>query len=471
MQFTPHEYQRRAIDWVVRHPRCLLLLEMGLGKTAICLSAVERLIEYGEVSRVLVIAPKKVAESTWSDEAARWDHLDLRVSNVIGDLKHRTAAVAEDADIYVIGRDSVVWLTEYLGDSWDFDMVIIDELTSFKNHRSLRFKALKRVLPKVIRIVGLTGTPSPNGLIDLWAQVYCIDQGERLGKYFTHYRDEYFNNVMRNNIVIISRLKPGSNEKIMDAISDITLAMRSEDWLQLPPMTETDIPVSLDDSLMKKYKDFERSKVMAIADSDKPLTADSAAACINKLAQFANGAIYDEQKNVIHLHDEKLARLKEIFLSENTPLLVFYQFKHDKDRIIQYFKECERRAWDSEGPWHPDIRAYSGYRDMWDWNKGIIPMLLCHPASAAFGLNMQQGGSRIVWFSTGWNLEHYQQANARLYRQGQKNPVRVFRLIAKGTVDERMAAAIVSKGDVQRDVVKTLVGSMIDDHKRMITSK
>lgn len=463
MQFKPHEYQRRAIEWVMDHPRCLLFLEMGLGKTAICLTAIQRLLQYGEVSNVLVIAPRKVAESTWSDEAARWDHLGLTVSNVVGDPKHRIAALQASADVYCIGRDSLVWLTEHLGDSWDFDMVVIDELTGFKSHTSLRFKALKRMQPRISRIVGLTGTPTPNGLMDLWGQVYCIDMGHRLGKYITHYRDKWFTFVLRNNIAMYLRPKPEAMSEIMAAIEDIALAMRSEDWLSLPSLTETDMPVVLPESVMKGYRSLERERLLRLTEDGKPLTADSAAACVNKLAQYANGAVYDEDSNVIKIHDEKIAALEEIYESEpQSPLLVFYQFKHDRIRIESYFRNKYSDMF---------CRVYQGARDLWDWNKGIINMMLCHPASTAFGLNMQQGGCRIAWFSTGWNLEHYQQANARLHRQGQQRPVKVFRIIAKGTVDERMAAAITTKADTQRDVVKSLVGDMVSEYNQKIDSK
>lgn len=465
MEFNPHNYQQRAIDWVISHPRCLLFLEMGLGKTAICLTAAEELILYGEVNKILVIAPRKVAECTWSDEAARWDHISLRVSNILGTPKARERAVATEAEVYVIGRDSVVWLTEYLGEAWDFDMVIIDELTSFKNHRSLRFKALRRMLKKVPRIVGLTGTPTPKGYIDLWAQVYCIDGGERLGKYITAYRERWFNLVEHNHIIIKCTPKKGAQEEIMDAISDIALAMRSEDWLELPPVVTEDVRVDLGAAVMKRYRQFEKDRVMQTGGEEK-LTADSAAACINKLSQFANGAMYgnpsdpsnpETSREIIRIHDEKLAALREIFESErDSPLLVFYAFKHDRDRIMEHFADLGTAG----------VRCYTGARELRDWNAGLIDILLCHPASTAYGLNMQHGGSRIVWFSTGWDLELYQQANARLHRQGQTHTVRVFNLIATDTVDERMLASLRDKGTVQRDVMVRLVRDIMKDLRK-----
>lgn len=460
MKFEPHGYQSRAIGWVVSHPRCLLFMEMGLGKTAVCLSAVKRLLDYGEIGRVLVIAPKKVAESTWSDEAAQWDHLrELRVSNLTGTERQRVAALERDADVYVIGRDSVVWLTEHLGKNFGFDMVIIDELTSFKNHRSLRFKALKRVLPLVGRVVGLTGTPTPNGLLDLWAQVYCIDQGKRLGRFITHYRERWFTPVMHNNIIVKCPPKAGAEEEIMGLLSDIALAMRSEDWLSLPALIVEDRRVKLPEAKMKAYRKFEREKVLELTVSGEPLTADSAAALVNKLAQYANGAVYSEGeggvKSVRAIHEEKLAALMEVYESEESPLLVFYQYIHDRDRIIFHFRRPGIR-----------LRVYQDAGDLRDWNAGKIDILLAHPASTAFGLNMQKGGSRIAWFSTGWNLELYQQANARLHRQGQTRPVRVFNLVAAGTVDERMAEALKGKKRTQDSVVKSLAGEIVKQNTK-----
>ncbi|MDE6072860.1 MAG: DEAD/DEAH box helicase [Muribaculaceae bacterium] len=474
MRFEPHEYQCRAMRWIMDHPRCLLFLEMGLGKTTICLTAVETLRRYGEAERVLVIAPRTVAESTWSDEAEKWDHLTLRVSNVIGTEKQRERALQEDADVYVIGRDSTVWLCEHYNYKLPYDMVIIDELTSFKNPRALRFKALKRSIKGMPRVVGLTGTPTPNGLLDLWAQVYCIDNGDRLGKYITHYRDQWFDYTMRNNIIVFIRPKKGAQEEIMDAISDIALSMRSEDWLQMPPLVTETVPVKLPEVTMKRYRAFERDKVLELTKGGEALTADSAASLVNKLAQFANGAIYaedgsfadsaKEQRRYIEIHDRKLVALEEIFFSEDhtqSPLLVFYQYKHDCDRIIRHFEKLKK-----EGKVSGLISKYSGWRDLRDWNNGVVCLLLAHPASTAYGLNMQQGGHRIAWFSTGWNLEQYQQATARLYRQGQTHTVRVFNIVAKGTVDEKMARALDTKGTDQRDVMKILADEIIHDVRK-----
>ncbi len=332
MRFVPHEYQRLAFEWIISHPRCLLFLEMGLGKTVVCLSAVKRLARYGEAEKVLVIAPKKVAESTWSSEAAQWDHLaGLRVSNVIGGARQRNAALEADADIYVIGRDSVVWLCERYKKKFPFDMVIIDELTSFKNPSSLRFKALRRVLGQVPRVVGLTGTPTPQGLPDLWAQVYCIDGGERLGKYVTHFRERWFTVITHNNVPIRIIPKKGAKEEILSAISDIALAMRAEDWLKLPPLIAENVPVRLDEATMKRYREFETEKVLEFKKTGEPLLAGSSASLVNKLSQYANGAIYTDNHNeygdreVIEIHDEKLKALQDIYESEdNSPILVFW---------------------------------------------------------------------------------------------------------------------------------------------------
>lgn len=453
MKFKAHGYQSRAIGWVETHPRCLLFLDMGLGKSVVTLTAVMRLILHGEVERVLVVAPKKVAESTWSTEAEKWDHLSgLRVRVVAGTPKRRREELEKEGDVWVTGRDSVVWLEEEMRRmKRGFDMVVIDELTSFKNHRSLRFKAMRRLLPSAQRVVGLTGTPTPNGLGDLWGQVYCIDGGERLGRFVTHYRKRWFNCVEHNNIIIRMTPKAGAEEEIMELISDIALTMRAEDWLRLPAMLEEDVPVALPESVARGYRKFERDKVAEVlreAGGDvRAVTAASAAALTGKLAQYANGAIYTDDGSVAKIHDEKLQALGEILEADESPLLCFYQYTHDLDRIMSRFAAL-------------NPRHYQGALDLEDWNAGKIRLLLAHPASTAFGLNMQAGGHRIVWFSTGWNLELYQQANARLHRQGQRRPVTVQRLIARGTVDERMAEALSNKGISQTELLIRLKSKM-----------
>lgn len=455
MKFHPHPYQIRAIGFAERVPRCLLFLDMGLGKSVITLTAVQRLIEHCEASKVLVIAPKKVAESTWSTEAGKWDHLWLRVSSVTGDAKHRRQALGVEAEVYVAGRDSTVWMIEETHGLKGFDMVVIDELTSFKNPSSKRFKALKKYLPSMSRVIGLTGTPTPNGMADLWAQVYCIDNGERLGRYVTRYREKYFDMVIKNNIPIKMWLKPGAEEEIKEKISDITLTMRAEDWLSLPDMIEQDVTVMLPPEVISGYDRFSRIKVAdtlrdAGGDPAK-VTAANAASLAGKLSQYANGAIYDDDGAVVEIHDEKIQMLDEIMQSTGSPVLVFYQFKHDLSRILAKL-----------GSYKP--RVYEGKADLDDWNAGKIRMLLAHPASTAFGLNMQSGGHTIVWFSTGWNLELYQQANARLHRQGQKESVRVFRLISAGTIDERMTAAIAGKDATQGNFLKQLTKQLKEQY-------
>lgn len=451
-RFIPHDYQSRAIRFVEEHPRCALFLEMGLGKTVVMLTAIQRLIDECEIRRALVIAPKKVAESTWADEAAKWRHLCLRTIYIGGTAAERSRAMRADADIHVVSRDNVAWLFANCGKPLPWDMIVIDELTSFKNPAAIRFKSLRAVLPLIPRVVGLTGTPTPNGLYDLWAQIYCIDQGERLGRFVTHYRREYFNTVEHNHIVIKMWPKEGAEARIMEKISDISLTMRASDWLTLPGIIYEDVTVKLPAVVKARYDRFEKDQVMelkASAGSLREITAASAAALIGKLSQFANGAVYDEERNVIPVHDEKLERLGEILEGAGGPVLCFYQYVHDLERIRDRFAKKLR------------VRVYGGKKDLDDWNARKIDLMLAHPASTAFGINMQRGGSVIVWFSTGWNLELYQQANARLHRQGQEHVVRVFNLIAAGTVDERMAEALTGKSRNQESFVRSLAQGLV----------
>lgn len=448
-EFRPHPYQRRAIKWILEHQRCGLFMEMGLGKSVCTLTAIQTLMEELVIARVLVIAPKKVAESTWSDEAEKWSHLDLRVSKVMGTPAQRQAALAADADIYVLGRDSVVWLASQKHPH--FDVIVIDELTSFKSPRSQRFKAFKKLRKDAVRIIGLTGTPAPNGLLDLWAQIYCLDGGLRLGPYVTQYRDTYFTSVMHNHIPIKVIPKNGAQEAITSKISDICFSMRAEEYLELPPMEVRDRRVQLPDIVMARYGRFERERVawFKAAAGNGHVTAANAAALINKLAQFANGAVYGDDGTVHPIHTAKIEMLLELMESAASPVLCFYAYRSDEQRIMSALPERIK------------VRKYENEQDLRDWNAGKIDLLLAHPASTAYGLNMQKGGHVIVWFSTGWNLELYQQANARLYRQGQRLPVTVYNLIASGTVDERMAAALTGKAGTQESVVKKLAMSLI----------
>lgn len=449
MIFKPYDYQKAAIEWVLDKPKCGLLLDMGLGKSVITLTAIRRLIDDCEIDRVLVVAPKKVAETTWSTEAEKWEHLHgLRVAKVLGSEKQRCAALASKADIYVTGRDNFVWLVGKYGGVLPFDALVIDELTSFKSSKSERFKAMRIAAPSLKRIIGLTGTPAPNGLIDLWAQMYCLDQGERLGKSVSRYRETYFESRRWNNIVVRCDVKKGCEEIIRAKIADICLSMQARDYLQLPDMITHTAEVRLSDKTMAAYLKFERDKVLEFkaehGHETANVLANSAAGLMNKLSQFANGAVYDEDKAVHEVHGEKLDRLAEIVeAAAGSSVLVFYQYKHDVRRITAKLKGYK-------------VRVYQDEKDLRDWNAGEIDVLLAHPASTAYGLNMQQGGHYIVWFGTGWNLEHYQQANARLHRQGQQHPVTVYKLVCTGTVDERAAAALEGKKSVQQNLLDSL---------------
>lgn len=449
MIYKPYEYQKTAMRWIIEKPKCGLFLDMGLGKTVSTLTAIQQLIDDCEVSRVLVVAPKKVAETTWSTEAEKWEHLhDLKVVKVLGTEKQRCMALSEKADVYVTGRDNFVWLVGKYGGQLPFDALVIDELTSFKSSKSERFKAMRIAAPSVKRVIGLTGTPAPNGLIDLWAQMYCLDQGVRLGKSISKYRETYFETHKWNNIIVRCDVKNGCEDIIRGKIADICLSMQAKDYLQLPDMITHTAKVYLSEKTMRAYTKFEKEKVLEFTEehAGEPanVLANSAAGLMNKLSQFANGAIYDEDMQVHEVHNEKLDRLAEIVEAANgNSVLVFYQYKHDVYRITARLKEYT-------------VRTYQGEKDLEDWNAGKIDVLLAHPASTAYGLNMQQGGHYIVWFGTGWNLEHYQQANARLHRQGQQYPVTVYNLLCAGTVDERAATALEGKKGVQQSLLDSL---------------
>ena len=449
MRYNPYEYQKKGVEWILTHPRCTLLWEMGLGKSVVTLTAIQKLMDYCEIDRTLVVAPKKVAETTWSTEAEKWDHLrGLSVAKVMGTEKQRNLALASKADIYVIGRDSFVWLVGKYGGELPFDALVIDELTSFKSSKSNRFKAMRMATSCVKRVIGLTGTPAPNGLIDLWAQMYCIDQGERLGKSITRYRETYFETHKWNNIIVRCDVKKGCEDIIRNKIADICLSMQAKDYLQLPDLLSHTVKVYLSEASMSAYTKFEKEKVLEFKAEHEGepanILANSAAGLMNKLSQFANGAVYDEEKNAHEVHDEKLDKLAEIVEAANgASILVFYQFKHDVGRIKKKLKGYR-------------VVSYEGEAELRAWNAGKIDVLLAHPASTAFGLNMQQGGHYIVWFGLGWNLELYQQANARLHRQGQQHPVTVYKLICAGTVDERAEAALEGKKGVQQSLLDSL---------------
>lgn len=449
-----HEYQVKAVDMIVNNFNCGLFLDCGLGKTVSTLTAIQELREMGFIDKVLIIAPKKVAQVTWKDEINNWEHLKgLRISVIDGTAAQRRAAMMADADIYTVSRDNVVWLVvEHGGVKLPYDMVVIDELSSFKNYASKRFKALRRVRKFIPRVVGLTGTPAPNGLIDLWAQMFLIDEGKRLGKTITDYRDRFFTAGRRNGDIVYQwDLKSPAEEteqKISDLIKDICISMSAEDYLKMPDKLMYYDRVKLSDKDFKAYKTFEREQVLEFIESGETITAASAAALSNKLQQFANGAMYDADRKVLQLHDEKVEKLKELVEAANgQPVLVAYSFRHDLDKIMEALKEYKPVKLEK-----PEQIA--------DWNAGKINVLVTHPASAGHGLNLQKGGHIMIWYGLTWALELYQQFNARLYRQGQKKPVSIHHIIATDTVDEKIIKSLDGKDTTQRslmDAIKEIV--------------
>lgn len=447
MNFTPHNYQRYCIERVLDTPALGLLLDMGLGKTVITLTAVNDL-KYNRfaVNRILVIAPKKVAESTWVKEASKWDHLKLlRFSTVLGSQAKRIKALNTPADIYVINRENVPWLVEYYKNAWPFDMVIVDEFSSFKNHQAKRFKSLKWVRPHIKRIVGLTGTPAPNGMLDLWAQVYLLDGGERLGKTITGFRERYFEPDQRNRDRVFTYApKQGADERIQQLIGDICVSMKAEDYLELPDIVFNTVPIILDNKAEKAYNKLETEMLLQV--DETTIDAGSAAVLTNKLLQLCNGAVYDEDRNVVSIHDCKLEAFMELIEGLNgKPALVFYNFQHDKNRIKKALAKTNLR-----------VRELKTPQDENDWNNREIDILLAHPASAAYGLNLQQGGNHVVWFGLNWSLELYQQANKRLHRQGQTEKVIIHHLTVSGGVDEDVVRALENKTNTQDDLMAAL---------------
>lgn len=457
-----HKYQKVCVEHIITHPYCGLFLDMGLGKTATTLTAINDLIyDYCEISSVLVIAPKRVAESVWQEEAEKWDHLKhLRFSKIIGNPTQRINAVRETkADIYIISRDNVAWLCAlYGGGSLPFDMVVVDELSSFKSYKSVRFKALRNARLYLKRLVGLTGTPAPNGLIDLWAQLYLIDRGDRLEKTISRYREKYFRPGRTNGHVVYSYdLMNDSEYLIHKKIEDICISMRAEDYLELPEKTDNYIKLKMPKNLIKKYEDFEKNKVLELikieSEPTLEINAVNAAALSNKLLQFANGAIYDDDKNVFQIHDIKLEALKEIIENSNgKSVLVAWTYQFDRDRIKEYLKEYTPRELKTS-------------KDIEDWNAGKVQVMLAHPASAGHGLNLQAGGNIIVWFGQTWSLELYQQFNARLYRQGQQNHVIINHLILQGTHDEDVIRALKAKDKTQSSLMNS-IKAKIDKYKK-----
>lgn len=439
-----HAYQLRSIEHIKDKKRCALFLDMGLGKTISTLTALNELL-YEELGAVkcLVIAPKRVVETVWAQEAAKWAHTArIRFSTIAGTAKQREAALHTPAEVYLISRDNVAWLCkEHPRLVASFDTLIIDELSSFKNPQAKRFKELRKVSRAFDRVVGLTGTPTPNGLIDLWAQMYLIDGGERLGKTLTAYRDKYFVPDKRNGMIVYSyRLKEGAAAKIHEAIADVVISMKSEDYLQLPELVYIDVPVQLSDEVMQQYKEFERDQVLAL---DDKVNALNAAALTGKLLQFANGAVYDEERSVVHLHDAKIEVIKDIAESEEGNILIAYSYEHDLARLQEALKEYKPIT----------IKDHDA---IGRWNRGEVKILLAHPASAGHGLNLQQGGSLVVWFGLNWSLELYQQFNKRLHRQGQEFAVRILHLIATGTHDERVGKVLAQKDATQESLMQAL---------------
>lgn len=445
MYFKPHSYQEYAIDKIIELPAVGLFMDMGMGKTVSTLTAVlELLFDYFEVSKVLVIAPLRVADTTWTDEIDKWEHLgELKVAKVLGSKEDRSKALSKQADIYVINRENVSWLVERYKERWPFDMIVVDELSSFKSPKSKRFKDLKKVLPYIKRIVGLTGTPAPNSLLDLWPQLYLLDRGERLGKTLTSYREKYFLPDKRNqHIVYTYKLRPFADQEIHKKISDICISLSAKDYLDLPERIDNIIKVKLEDRIIKQYKEFEKQKLLELKDTD--ITAATAGVVVGKLLQMANGQIYDDEGQVHMIHDAKLEALSEIIENVNgQPVLVFYNFKHDYDSLIRRFKKLEPKT------------LQTG-QDIKDWNEGKTKILLAHPASVGHGLNLQAGGNIIIWYGLTWSLELYQQANARLYRQGQKNSVIIHHLVAEGTVDEHVMEVLQTKDKGQSTLLEAV---------------
>lgn len=449
MKFKPYPYQEHTISKILELPKVGLFLDMGLGKTVCTLTAIDELMFNSfDIQKVLVIAPKRVAEDTWMREIEKWDHLrHLRLSKVLGTQKQRLAALETPADIYVINRENVVWLVDLYKSKWPFDTVVIDELSSFKSNKSQRFKALKQVTPLIKRMIGLTGTPTPNGYLDLWPQIYLLDRGERLGKTIGGYRERYFTPGKRNGYTVFTwDLKDGAEKAIQNKIKDICVSMDAKDYLDLPERINNRVYVNMVLKAKALYEELEKELILEVEGEE--ITALTAASLTQKLLQLANGAAYTGDRGVVHIHDGKLEALEEILEFNQEPVLVFYNFKHDYSRLMEHFKDLKPRTLESS-------------KDIKDWNEGKIRLLLAHPASVGHGLNIQAGGHIIVWFGLTWSLELYQQANARLDRQGQTKNVIIHHLITKGTVDEDVMKALERKETGQAallEAVKARIG-------------
>ena len=447
MKYNPHPYQAHCIDAIIRLMAVALWLEMGLGKTVVVLTAINEL-KYNmfQVCKVLVVAPKKVAEATWQAEAKKWDHLRmLRFSTVIGSSQRRIRALNTPADIYVVNRDNVPWLVDYYKNDWPFDMVVLDESSSFKNNRSLRFKKMRAVRPHITRIVELTGTPSPQGLLDLWPQIFLLDGGQRLGKTIGQFRERYFDPDKRNRQQVFTyKPRDGTEQEVKALLSDICISMKSEDYITLPDLLENDIPIVLDPPAAKAYSRMERDMLLQV--DTETITAGTEAVLSGKLLQLCNGAMYDTDQQVHEVHRCKIEAFLELVESlQGQSALVFYAYRHDKNRLAAALQASKLR-----------VRALDTPSDADVWNAGEVDILLAHPASCAYGLNLQQGGHHIIWFGLNWSLELVQQANARLHRQGQQQPVIVHRLIVQDGRDEDVVAALAAKDHVQESLLQSL---------------
>lgn len=451
MKYEPHNYQQFATDFILEHPISCLMLDMGLGKTVITLTALWQLaLDSFEVSRILVIAPKRVAEDTWPKELSKWEHLSgLDATLVMGTQAEREAALRQQTFLYIINRENVSWLVA--NHPWDFDMVVIDELSSFKSNQAQRFKAMKKVRPLVSRIVGLTGTPAPNSLLDLWPEMYLMDMGQRLGRFIGGFRDRFFTPDKRNREIIYSyKPREGAEEAIYGLISDICISMKAVDYLDMPELIMNRVEVSMDSRERKIYDDFQRDMVVSLQGEE--LDAVNAAALSGKLTQMANGAVYGENRKVLHIHDRKLDALEDLMEAANgKPLLVAYWYEHDLQRIKARFKNA---------------RCIDTTQDIDDWNAGKIPLALIHPASAGHGLNLQDGGCTIVWFGLTWSLELYQQLNARLWRQGQKHTVVIHHIVTKDTHDEDVLRALDNKDTRQSALIDAVRARLEGTHER-----
>lgn len=445
MKYNPHDYQKYAAEYIESHPAAAVFLDMGLGKTSITLTALNNLLfDYFDVHRILVVAPLRVARTTWSDEIEKWEHLhNLTFAIAVGTEKERIAALEQKADITMINRENLQWLIEKSGQPFEYDMVVLDELSSFKNHQAKRFKALMKVRPKVKRIVGLTGTPSSNGLIDLFAEFKILDMGERLGRFIGQYRNTYFKPDKVNGPIVYSyKPLPGAEDAIYEKISDITISMKAADHLKMPELVNTKYMVYLSEKEKKKYDDMKAELVLNLPEGE--ITAANAASLSGKLSQMANGAVYADDESILPIHDRKLDALEDIIESANgKPILIAYWFKHDLMRIEQRLNEKKI-----------PFQKLDSDASMKKWNKGELPVALIHPASAGHGLNLQSGGSTLVWFGITWSLELYQQTVARLYRQGQSSgTVTVIHILTQGTVDEKIMKALADKDSTQSALI------------------